>query len=461
MSNERFVTFPEIPIGTKNLLITGKWKNVFGVLEEAPNGKYTLPTSAGSKAFKNIISIVNYLKQKNILTLYCNKPTIEYFCRLFTILEDQHLFESSGIDDIFKYIHANSIVEDKEHVSQWFTKRENKSMKFDMIIQNPPYDKSLHLDFFNLGLNVLSENGKMIIIEPATWLINVRQNGKASLYNAIKQRIAGHVESVVIENLNNEFNTREYFPFSTVTVDMSKTFETIDFTCFGRKRQVKSLYDCNLIGDYGLICSILNKCKAFQHGNVMSNHLTKKKINGDFWYAKYSFILSGGFCGDEKRAFSDANYQTVSNGCFYVNYISCCYHVGKENVISKDPLCKKDSKGEIKENVIAGNIYGTKEELENWKYFVFNNKLPLFINICLTLDQNNTSKHYVPWLVDRKYTDNEINQIFGFTDEEISLIDLTLKKFERNSPWFKRYMFGKESVTDEEINTYLNGIASC
>ena len=100
------------------------------------------------------------------------------------------------------------------------------------------------------------------------------------------------------------------------------------------------------------------------------------------------------------------------------------------------------------------NIYAygkTKEELENWKYFVFNNSLPLFINICMTIDQNNNSLHYVPWLVDKKYTDKEIYDMFGFTDEEIKLIETTIKKYERYSPWFKRYMCGPSSISDEEV----------
>jgi len=48
-------------------------------------------------------------------------------------------------------------------------------MKFDYIIQNPPYLKTLHIDCFNKGLDILKEDGKMTIIEPATWLIDVRQ----------------------------------------------------------------------------------------------------------------------------------------------------------------------------------------------------------------------------------------------------------------------------------------------
>ena len=74
---------------------------------------------------------------------------------------------------------------------------------------------------------------------------------------------------------------------------------------------------------------------------------------------------------------------------------------------------------------------------------MFNNKLPLFINIIMTIDQHNNSLQYVPWLVDKIYTDEDIYNMYGFTQEEIRLIDETLEKFERNSKWFMSYMKGK------------------
>lgn len=64
-------------------------------------------------------------------------------------------------------------------------------MKFDYIIQNPPHNKNLYIQFLNKGLDILSDTGKMTIIEPATLLMNLRQNS---------------------HNVNKKFYTQEITP---------------------------------------------------------------------------------------------------------------------------------------------------------------------------------------------------------------------------------------------------------
>lgn len=336
-------------------------------------------------------------------------------------------------------------------------------MQFDYIIQNPPYKKQLHLDFFKAGLGLLFENGKMVIIEPATWLINVRKNGKAKKYDEIKKRIEGHVESVKIENLNKDFNTGLYVPFSITTIDMSKNFDTIKFTVCGEEKVVKSIYDCNLVGEYEAIWGILEKCQKF--GDMMKNHITKEDMGDGMCYAKYAEIIGGrgGLCAVAFDRDTESTYNGTSlwrkakKGDYCLAYTTTALHAS-QGEISNTPVCVYNSGKRVTTDKIADNIYGTRQELENWKHFIFNNKLPLFLNIVITINQNNSSKEFLPWLVDKQYTDEEINQMFGFTDEEITLIDRTIKKYERNSPWFKRYMCGPASVSDEEVNNYLKAI---
>ena len=341
---------------------------------------------------------------------------------------------------------------------------ECKGMKF--VIQNPPYDGTLHLQFLQKGLKLMKEDGKMTIIEPATWLINLNLNStyvkgrKDNPTPQIKKDIDGHVQKVMIDNLNKPFGTRLYMPFSIVTIDKSKKFDTIEFICCGEKQEVKSLYDCNLIGDHKLVQSILTKAQQF--GDVMENHITKENMGEGFWYIKYAELDGLDLCQLETER-SGRNYDTSLNifmqhkdGEFLTKYSTGAYHYNM-NSISDKPHFGLDS-GNHSTGKITTNIYGTKEELENWKHYIFNNKLPLFLNIVLTIDQNNNSTKYLPWLVDKQYTDEEIYELLGLTEDEIKLIDRTIKKYERNSPWFKRYMCGPDSVSDEEVNNFCKGL---
>ena len=324
---------------------------------------------------------------------------------------------------------------------------------FNAIITNPPYAGSLHLDIFDRLLdNLDGKTGQMTIVEPSTWLINVRKNGKAKKYDAIKKRIQGHVKSVKIENLNKDFNTGLYVPFSITTIDFSQTYDTIEFECCGEKKIVDSIYDCNLIGDYKTIWSILNKVLGY--GDMMDKHITNKDEGTGMWYAKYDDITPFGIdpaegvanLGRGGASKNDNNYVKLAMGEYGYNYVQTSFHriVGITQSIPKKLKPGSNYTNPKYSDTNADCVYGTKEELENWKHFIFNNKLPLFINIVLTIDQNNNSKEFLPWLVDRKYTDEEIYAKFNLTEDEIALIDATLKKFERNSPWFKRYMCGEE-----------------
>lgn len=332
-------------------------------------------------------------------------------------------------------------------------------------IQNPPYSGDLHLNFLEIGVDLITKfRGKMVIIEPSTWLINVRRKSK---HDNIKKRIDGHVESITIENLNKEFNTGLYMPFSITTINMSKTFDTIDYNCCGEHKEVSTIYDCNLIGGYETIWSIFNKVQSY--GNMMISHITNEELNDkNISYAKYDQILAFGIdpangnknLGRSMASKNDNNYIKTIFGEISYNYIQSAFHriVGITSIIPKKLKGGSNYTNPVYTETNADCVYGSQAELDNWKHFIFNNKLPIFINIVLTFNQNNNSKNFIPWLVDKKYTDDEINKLFGFTDEEIRLIDTTIKKYERNSPWFKRYMCGKNGATDEEVTEYIKKI---
>ncbi len=360
--------------------------------------------------------------------------------------------------NVFKLPESNVFLYDKSKYNNyldWVNEitEENNDMKFDHIIQNPPYNGNLHLDFLEKGLNLLTENGRMIIIEPAGWLISFTEKNKKNRYNTIKNLIENHVESIVIETLNGQFGIEHDSPLSITTIDMSQTFNRIKFTCMGVTKYVKSIYDCNLIGEYDLVWGILNKVRNYEH--KLKEHITKCPINDENVF--YTKIANTGRCGCK----SGARFHLDSY--YYGNIFKYYYFNGmddRDGITNTFPK-KRDSGNKITDVNVDFCIFGTKTELENWQHFIYKTDLSLFVNLVRSVNQANNSKEFLPWLVDKQYTDEEINKLFGFTDEEIKLINRTIEKYKRNSPWFKRYMCGPGSIDsdpkkeEEIINKFM------
>ena len=455
-------------------------------------------TTTLTKLSMNVLNankLVNYLLDENInlsgTIMLGLLGSLEMYKNIIeTQVEDNsivYIFDTKLVNFYTKNIYIKNIqiytVNIKEDDFEDFAVKLKNMPKFDFIIQNPPYNKTLHLDFFNKGLDLLSDTGKMVIIEPSTWLIELRQNiaekksSQMKKYIALKERINGHVSKVIIENFNIEFRTDNYMPFAITYIDNSKEYKQIKYLNFGIDKYVNSLYDCNLVGNIEIIKGIFEKIKNY---DVVNNHIyvpcKSKKIESNY-YCKIAGIISGS--GSQLCALFDplrsslssielnniaknTNFNDDSNIMFENNgirkhlqvYSTTLFHRYKNSILSV-PLHKYD-RGKHETDKEAECVTGTKQELENWKYYVFNNSLPLFINICLTIDQHNNSLPYVPWLVDKQYTDEEIYEMFGFTEEEIRLIETTIKKYERYSPWFKRYMCGPSSVSDEEVQKFIN-----
>lgn len=444
-------------------------------------------TTTLTKLSMNVLNankLVNYLLDENInlsgTIMLGLLGSLEMYKNIIeTRVEDNsivYIFDTKLVNFYTKNIYIKNIqiytVNIKEDDFEDFAVKLKNMPKFDFIIQNPPYNKSLHLNFFNKGLDLLSDTGKMVIIEPSTWFIELRQNisekksSQMKKYIALKERIKGHVSKVIIENYNTLFGTGNDVPFSITYIDNGKIFNKIEFINCGVKKYVDSLNDCNLIGNIKIIKSIFLKIKNY---DVVANHLyisnKSEKIEGNY-YCKYASIVTGALRWHNTAyeiAYSwDSFYlKNKINNQYYNSYIKVCINNDVNNWIFNYVPYKRLAGGGKSKNIRYSDkeaecVTGTKQELENWKHYVFNNSLPLFINICLTIDQNNNSLPYVPWLVDKKYTDKEIYDMFGFTNEEIKLIETTIKKYERYSPWFKRYMCGPSLVSDEEVQKFIN-----
>lgn len=347
----------------------------------------------------------------------------------------------------------------KENDFKDFAQKIKDMPKFDYIVQNPPYSKSLHLMFFNKCLDILENDGKLVIIEPALWLIQLKENAKYtksdSITEKIKKRINEHVYKVNIQNFNNEFGIANKTVISITYIDFSKKYNKIDFTCITEHKLVNSIYDCNLIGENKLVKNILNK--ALLYKDHMINHCINLKNYIDYEDKGYWFIPYGNYMinslGSNRGRNAEMFYQddfethTVSEKTKFGIYYSSFVNVGSGNKIYYNLVPKSVKRGSPCDCIFSKN----ENDIQNWKYYIRNNKLPLFINICLTVDEHNNVKNYLPWLVDKKYTDEEIYKLLDITKEEQELIDKTIKKYERSSIWCRQYMLGPSSISNEEV----------
>ena len=462
VSNKQYIALDINLSGVNSIAFIGNLNGFFGnynITINKPNMPVELDIfNINIETAKYIPIIADFLtkNKNNVIVVIANKETCEYFQNMFTYIKYKfYKFKNNQI----KYKVINN---DNEYIN--FLNSLDNDMKFDYIIQNPPYSGSLHLDFLKKGYELLSDKGKMVIIEPATWLINVRKNGKAKLYDEIKKMLGKHVYKVVIENLNKQFDTALYVPFSVTYIDNKNEYSEIDFCCCGEHKIVNNLYDCNMIGDYNMIWSILNKIKSYgEKIGTMKGHIYKEgktKVDENTWFCKYADIIGhGGVSDNDIRYNWDSQYFTKYNLFLYTAiYAAIVPGIALSNKPINSIKAWPAGKSPIYTDKIGYNIYGTKKELENWIYFIFNNKLPLFLNLLLTIDQHNNSKDVLCWLTDKQYTDEEIYQILNISKEEQKFIDRTIKKYERHSPWFKRYMCGPDSVSDEEVQKFIDSL---
>ena len=101
--------------------------------------------------------------------------------------------------------------------------------KFDICLMNPPYDRGLHLKFLEKCIEI---GEKVVSVQPATFLINTRKDGKAKTqYIPLKNKLEGHVKSCEINGMNKEFHTGLYVPFTIINIDNTKEYNEIDFEC--------------------------------------------------------------------------------------------------------------------------------------------------------------------------------------------------------------------------------------
>lgn len=323
-------------------------------------------------------------------------------------------------------------------------------MRFDYIIQNPPYSGLTHIDFLRNMYDLLPETGRMVIIQPSRFYIELRETkDRKEVFNPIIDHIKDNVYKIIIETLAFDFKITNEIPLAITYIDKSKTYKEKELIICGEQIITDDIYDCNLIGKRAVVNSILNKIQKYP--DMMINHKDKKSYKDSAAYVKYQgrvlmnvakHFYTGNRYGDYNNL---GNFikDEVHDLTLFRPYFDCCFFKNREiyNSIQDDM-----------QNYVICDIFElyeqNKQALNNWKHFVYETYLGHFIPIVCLISKQNTVYNYMPFITDYM-NDEQLYKRFAFTEEEIKLIESTCRKFDRDNWWFKRYATGDMTIKKE------------
>ena len=99
----------------------------------------------------------------------------------------------------------------------------NSGKKFDIVLMNPPYDRSLHLKFLEKAVEI-SDN--VVSIQPIRWLQDpLAKYKKSSDYEKYEDNISKHIENIEIidtKTARKQFNIEVLQPLGIFTINSTK-----------------------------------------------------------------------------------------------------------------------------------------------------------------------------------------------------------------------------------------------
>lgn len=358
-------------------------------------------------------------------------------------------------------------------------------MTADFIIINPPYDGDLHLQFLQAGLKCLKDTGRMVIVEPSSWLTSIKDK---DLYREVRQSLRGRVRSVRLENLNIPFGTAIKQCFSITYIDNTYNSDIIELDNCGMKDYVNSLDDCNHVGRRSLIQSILDKCRAgndiHREGDMLKDHFIKMKAASTFKSREeleqeierlrqaypdehfvrimdYQINSIGSNTANGHDIMNDGhglfwNHMQQNGKDMYKWAVPTEYGLMLDTYVH--PVCMDT---EITDDIPTGRKFNKKINgynlsdcihdpsrgvLENLQWASTHNRLFMFLAMCMQYDENNNTMAVVPWVFGGRYTDEELEREFRLSADEKRLIRETVDRYTVTNPWWRRYMTGDTTI---------------
>lgn len=249
----------------------------------------------------------NYeLSGKSILTL-----NAEYI----TVLGNEDITFLSDCPKKSKYIRG--FYPNVKVIEADFLKWET-TMKFDVVIMNPPYKQNLHLNFLLKAINITREGGWINCVHPSTWLFMENKGEHTQkIYKKVKEEINRHNASLVFFNANKIFGVSMFMPFCITTIHKVNKKENV---VVEDKLQEKTfsypdIFGVNKFGNYKEYFSLLSKISSVSKKDNLEWHRQTTE-NGEEtlkhnFYVSMAVIRGNVSLSNDKVMFSDDFYTFI------------------------------------------------------------------------------------------------------------------------------------------------------
>ncbi len=273
---------------------------------------------------------------------------------------------------------------------------------FKVIIGNPPFIRSLHLQCLQKSL--IYSNQHVLFVHPASWLCK-KENDEVAI--EIKRSIVGFEKTFKIFNGNPVFKIGLFRPCSISKIDKLKEDKKVTVINDIDKRVdvYDDIYSINKFGDIPEHHSLLQKLSKFAKKDNFDRHLIKKVPNTQYSYYINIAIIRGHI--------TDPNTTGV------------IYDVDFYTIVTRD------SKVETKLFKNMGIGLNDKEQAENCLEFMKTK----FCRFCLSLRKVNQhlrsrEMSFIPWLdFSEKWDEDKIEQKFNITEEEWEFINNSIPDY--------------------------------
>lgn len=295
----------------------------------------------------------------------------------------------------------------------WFTEKDLfykhmkevwKVDKFDVIIGNPPYLKGLWVKFMEKSLKILKSYG--LLISPD----GTKNNSKIS-YNLIKLLKNNGIQEMT--ECTNFFNVKS---------------GKIVYYFFDKNKKYKEVYKDNSI-DGKILNKVINKSDN-KLNSILSNNRSKifnSQIKSDIKTDKYDIpiienVTNSGLIikyvdskdyRNKNLKVLDLSKWVITNRYFAKNKITPIYYLNEKMAIGSNVLL-------IKKPI----------DIDNFKIVYLSNIIRYVLNM-LKNDMFDTSPRHINLLplldLSKSWTDEELYNYFNITEDEIKLIEKTIK----------------------------------